>query len=37
MSDFNVEPPTALLGLIKADDELTVKFDLIATERNTGM
>lgn len=33
MSDFNVEPPTALLGLIKADDELTVKFDLIATER----
>ena len=36
MSDFNVEPPTALLGLIKADDELTVKFDLIATERNSG-
>lgn len=32
MSDFNVEPPTALLGLIQADDELTVKFDLIATE-----
>jgi len=36
MSDFNVEPPTALLGLIQADDELTVKFDLIATERNSG-
>lgn len=35
MSDFNVEPPTALLGLIQADDELTVKFDLIATERNS--
>lgn len=37
MSDFNVEPPTALLGLIKADDELTVKFDLIATENNSGV
>jgi polyisoprenoid-binding protein YceI len=36
MSDFNVEPPTALLGLIKADDELTVKFDLIATEGGSG-
>ena len=36
MSDFNVEPPTALLGLIQAFDELTVKFDLIATERNSG-
>jgi hypothetical protein len=35
MTDFNVEPPTALLGLIQADDELTVKFDLIATERNS--
>lgn len=36
MTDFNVEPPTALLGLIQADDELTVKFDLIATETNSG-
>tara|TARA_R100001143_G_scaffold52481_1_gene47633 strand:- start:16177 stop:16836 length:660 start_codon:yes stop_codon:yes gene_type:complete len=32
MSDFDVEPPTALMGLIKADDELTVNFDLIASE-----
>ena len=32
MSDFDVEPPTALMGLIKADDELTVNFDLVASE-----
>lgn len=35
MSDFNIEPPTALMGLIKADDELTVKFNLIAKEMNS--
>ena len=28
MTDFNVTPPTALLGLIKADKELTVHFDV---------
>jgi hypothetical protein len=33
MTDFNVEPPTALMGMIRADEELTVHFDLIATER----
>ncbi|TVQ66864.1 MAG: YceI family protein [Balneolaceae bacterium] len=32
MSDFNVDPPTALMGLIKAEDELSVNFDLIAIE-----
>lgn len=32
MTDFNVEPPTALMGLVKADDELTVNFDLVARE-----
>lgn len=32
MSDFNVEPPTALLGLVKAEDELNVRFDLIGVE-----
>ncbi len=32
MSDFDVEPPTALMGLIKAEDELTVHFDLYANE-----
>jgi hypothetical protein len=30
MSDFGVEPPTGLFGLVKADDELTVHFDLTA-------
>lgn len=29
MTDFNVEPPTALMGLIQADDELTVHFDIL--------
>lgn len=32
MTDFGVEPPTALMGLIKAEDELTVNFDLYANE-----
>lgn len=30
MTDYDIEPPTGLFGLIKADDELTVHFDLIA-------
>lgn len=30
MTDYGIEPPTGLLGLIKADDELTVHFDLTA-------
>jgi len=30
MTDFGIEPPTGLFGLIKADDELTVHFDLTA-------
>src|SRR5712691_12614242 len=29
MSDFGVMPPTALFGMVKAHDELTVRFDLI--------
>lgn len=28
MSDFNVEPPTALFGLIKARDNISILFDL---------
>lgn len=28
MHDFNIEPPTALLGLIKANEKLTVHFDV---------
>lgn len=34
MTDFGVEPPSALMGLIRANEELTVNFDLIATPRN---
>jgi polyisoprenoid-binding protein YceI len=34
MTDFGVDPPTALMGLIRANEELTVNFDLIATPRN---
>jgi hypothetical protein len=30
MTDFGVEPPTALLGLIKAKDRVTIRFDLTA-------
>lgn len=30
MSDFGIDPPTALLGLIKAHDVIVVYFDLIA-------
>lgn len=33
MTDFGVEPPTAMLGLVKADNELTVHFDLIAARK----
>ena len=31
MSDFGVEPPTALLGLVKAHDDITIYFDLRST------
>lgn len=30
MTDFNVEPPTAMLGLIRARDKITVHFDITA-------
>lgn len=29
MSDFNIDPPKALFGLIKVDDELVIVFDMI--------
>lgn len=29
MSDFGIEPPTALFGLVKARDEIEVHFDLV--------
>ena len=31
MTDFDVEPPTALAGLIKAHERIVVGFDLVAT------
>lgn len=31
MSDFSIDPPTGLLGLIRAHDQLTVHFQIIAT------
>jgi len=30
MSDFGIDPPTALLGLIQAHDDISVRFDLRA-------
>lgn len=35
MTDFGVEPPTALFGLIKAHNRIEVHFDLIATGPST--
>ncbi|MDX1530249.1 MAG: YceI family protein [Rhodothermales bacterium] len=32
MTAFGVEPPTALLGLVRAHDRVVVRFDLVATE-----
>jgi polyisoprenoid-binding protein YceI len=31
MSDFGIDPPTALLGLVQAHDRIEVRFDLVAT------
>lgn len=31
MSDFSIDPPTGLLGLIRAHDQLTVHFRIVAT------
>ncbi|GMQ82846.1 MAG: hypothetical protein BMS9Abin05_2309 [Rhodothermia bacterium] len=33
MSDFDVEPPTALFGLVKTHDRISVHFNLITTSR----
>lgn len=34
MTDYNVEPPSALLGLVRVDNELTVHFELFASMNN---
>ncbi len=31
MTDFDVEPPTGLFGLVRARDRIVVRFDLVAT------
>jgi polyisoprenoid-binding protein YceI len=33
MTDFNVEPPTALLGTIKTGDQITIKFNANYTKK----
>ncbi|MEX2601173.1 MAG: YceI family protein [Balneolaceae bacterium] len=33
MTDYDVTPPTGLLGLVRAENELTVHFDLYAVRR----
>lgn len=35
MTDYNVEPPTKLLGMVRVDDQLSVHFELYATTNNT--
>lgn len=34
MTEYNVEPPRALLGLVRVEDELTVHFELFASTSN---
>jgi polyisoprenoid-binding protein YceI len=34
MTDFSVEPPVAMLGLVRANDELNVHFDLHVIRQN---
>lgn len=33
MSDFGIDPPTALAGLIRTHDQIAVRFDLLATTK----
>ena len=33
MSDFGIEPPTGMLGLVRAHNGITVRFDVLASER----
>lgn len=34
MTDFNMVPPTAVLGTIRVGDEITVNFDIVLVPRN---
>ena len=31
MTDFDIEPPTGLLGLVRAHDDIVVRFDLVVS------
>lgn len=35
MTDFRITPPTALFGMVKAKDDLTVQFDLYLQEKRS--
>lgn len=35
MSDFGIKPPSALFGLVRAHDEITVRFNFIAEPQST--
>ena len=35
MKDYEIEPPTALMGLIRAHDDLTVFFDLVVVQESS--
>ena len=35
MTDFDIEPPTGLLGLVRAHDDIVVRFDLVASATGT--
>jgi polyisoprenoid-binding protein YceI len=35
MTDFKMEPPTAMMGAVKVGDEVTVSFELTLTNSNT--
>ena len=36
MTDFNIEPPTAMLGLIKVNDRIEIHFDLTVAVEEAG-
>ncbi|MCB9293676.1 MAG: YceI family protein [Lewinellaceae bacterium] len=36
MTDFNIEPPTAMLGLIKVNDQIEINFDLTVAVEEAG-
>jgi hypothetical protein len=35
MTDFKIEPPTAMMGTVKVGDEVTVSFDIVLSATNT--